>query len=200
MSTTTKATKFAIGHHVQLVPPEREWAYIGEIVSQDDDAYCGSHDGGLELTPGVPLCPGPFYGVRWDFGDDGGDPTVYSYAEHELVAAIDIRFELAHQAAVHIANLAPKRAAFEALDGITIVHPGDQRPPTTDAEIRAELLDGNVWISWMDEYVMAIMRALHAGPVQACTFCGTEPISCSWIQNPSLGRGDCCSNCTHAAS
>lgn len=109
---------------------------------------------------------------------------------------IDIRFELAHQAAVHIANLAPKRAAFEALDGITIVHPGDHRPPTTDAEIRAELLDGNVWISWMDEYVMAIMRALHTGPVQACTFCGTEPISCSWIQNPAHA-GDCCNNCTH---
>ncbi len=37
----------------------------------------------------------------------------------------------------------------------------DRRPPTAVAEIKATLLGGHVWISWMDDRVVAAMRALH---------------------------------------
>jgi hypothetical protein len=36
---------------------------------------------------------------------------------------------------------------------LTIMYPDDRRPPTGVAAIKAELLAGNLWLSWLDETV-----------------------------------------------
>lgn len=37
----------------------------------------------------------------------------------------------------------------------------DRRPPTDVEAIKAELLGGHLWISWMDDAVCAAMKAIH---------------------------------------
>lgn len=166
MNSTT--ARFEIGAQVQLIGPDREWAYTGVIVSQEDDAYCGSHDGGRELTPGVALCPGPFYGVRWDFGVDGEDAAIYSYGEHELESPVaDPRVVIATETAEHIAaTLASRtgegRFTDQLIVGRSVSITTDLPMPTTVEDIRDALLAGELRATWMDDYVVAQMRRLHA--------------------------------------
>lgn len=45
-------------------------------------------------------------------------------------------------------------------DGIVIRYVGEERPPTEVADIKAALLQGKVWISWMDDVVFKSMRQM----------------------------------------
>lgn len=77
--------------------------------------------------------------------------------------AID-RDRLAQETAEYIATkLIPKAEQLHTMPGVTIHYPDDQRPPTTIDEIKATLLDGRYWISWLDDRVTTAMAAIH-GP------------------------------------
>lgn len=79
------------------------------------------------------------------------------------MTAID-RDQLAQETAEHIAEvLMPRSAQIHAQPGVEVRYVNDKRPPTDVDDIRAALLDGRIWLSWMDDKVNAAMRALH-GP------------------------------------
>lgn len=70
---------------------------------------------------------------------------------------------LAQETAEYIANvLMPAHA--EATSGLEVVYINGNRPPTAVEDIKQTLLDGRVFISWIDDRVNAAMRALHGEP------------------------------------
>ncbi|MFJ1667318.1 hypothetical protein ACIOK4_13210 [Streptomyces bottropensis] len=75
------------------------------------------------------------------------------------------RDQLAQDTAEYIANtLMPKTAEFHDNPGVTIQYVDDKRPPATVEDIKAELLGGQFWISWLDNRVVTAMRTLHGEP------------------------------------
>jgi hypothetical protein len=78
--------------------------------------------------------------------------------------------QLAQETAEYIAHtLVPRSVRLASYSEITIHYPkdengNDRRPPTDVEEIKATLLDGRFWISWMDDRVTAAMRTLHGEP------------------------------------
>lgn len=87
----------------------------------------------------------------------------------ELAALLaDIRKDLiAERAAVHIAHELPH---LQPGGGVEIVYRDDRRPPTAVEDIKRELLDGCLWVSWMDDRVFTAMRRIHSEP-------GTAPVA-----------------------
>jgi hypothetical protein len=68
------------------------------------------------------------------------------------------REKLARETAEHVVtDLIPLGSA---LGGVL----GREGMPTTVADVAAALLDGHLWISWMDDRVEAAMRQLHGEP------------------------------------
>lgn len=81
------------------------------------------------------------------------------------------RNQVAQEAAEYIASkLNPAREKFEEMPGATIHYADDKRPPTSVEEIKQSLLDGNIWISWMDDRVTAAMREIHGDPTGMAQF------------------------------
>ena len=71
--------------------------------------------------------------------------------------------ELAQQTAEYIADvLIPAHADRAAI--IDVRYVDGNRPPHDVDEIKAALLAGRIWISWIDDRVSAAMRELHATP------------------------------------
>jgi hypothetical protein len=80
------------------------------------------------------------------------------------VTTID-RDQLAQDTAEYIATvLMPKTAETHASPYVTVHYPDGKRPQTEVADIKAHLLSGRCWISWMDDRVVVAMRALHGEP------------------------------------
>ena len=80
------------------------------------------------------------------------------------------REQLATATATYIHDvLMPRHAALATAPGITIVRPDGERPPTAVEDIAAALLDGEVWVSWLDSLVEAALHRLHPAPA------GTTP-------------------------
>jgi len=77
------------------------------------------------------------------------------------------RDRIAEETAQYIANvLIPESDRLQALPGVSVYYADDKRPPRTVADIKAALLDGVFWISWIgNERVAAAMRAIHGQPV-----------------------------------
>jgi hypothetical protein len=71
----------------------------------------------------------------------------------------DERDQLAQETAEHIAEHLSHRAG-----GVTYHYDAAGPPPRDLAAIKAALLDGRVWLSWLDDRVFATMRELH-GPL-----------------------------------
>lgn len=72
------------------------------------------------------------------------------------------RDQLAQETAEYIANvLIPQSDAVHALPGVTVNYPGGNRPPRDVPSIKAALLAGECWISWMNDRVLTAMRELH---------------------------------------
>ncbi|GEM_PF-3270428 len=77
----------------------------------------------------------------------------------------ETRQQLARETAEYIVTtLIPQLAETLAGTTVTISYPDATRPPTTVAEIASALLDGRIWLSWMDDRVCTAMRALHGEP------------------------------------
>lgn len=75
------------------------------------------------------------------------------------------REKLAWETAEHIAaNLIPQGTGQYVVRVLT-----DEPMPFKPDEIAATLLDGRVWISWMDDRVLAAMRQLHGQPTDQLT-------------------------------
>lgn len=73
------------------------------------------------------------------------------------------RDQIAQEAAEHIVNdLNPEHERFHAHPDVTIHYLDDTRPPTDVAGVKAALLDGRYWISWMDDHLTAALKALAA--------------------------------------
>lgn len=73
------------------------------------------------------------------------------------------RDQLAQETAEYIANvLIPQSDAVHALPGVTVNYPGGERPPRDVPSIKALLLEGTYWISWMDDRVLIALRTIHA--------------------------------------
>lgn len=70
------------------------------------------------------------------------------------------RDDIAQQAAEYIASELMPRQAELAGEG-RIVFPDNRRPPTDVPGIKAELLAGYWWVSWVNERVAAAMKAIH---------------------------------------
>lgn len=93
-----------------------------------------------------------------------GDPT-----KENTVNDLD-RDQLAQDTAEYIANvLTPQAQKTHALPGVTVHYINDQRPPTDVPGIKAALLDGRVWISWICDRVTQAMRQLHGEPTGDAT-------------------------------
>jgi hypothetical protein len=73
------------------------------------------------------------------------------------------REQIAQETAEHIAA----KGEQQSTDTVQIHYIGGDKPPTDVQGIKAALLDGRIWISWMDDTVTAAMRQIHAddGPV-----------------------------------
>lgn len=81
------------------------------------------------------------------------------------------RDQLAQDTAEHIVNtLMPKTAELHAAPNAEVFYTDDRRPPSTVDGVKAHLLDGGCWISWMDDRVVAAMRALHGEPTGDASF------------------------------
>lgn len=74
------------------------------------------------------------------------------------------REQIAQETAEYIAAHAP---AGQPTDGIVIRYIGEQRPPTAVADIKAALLQGKVWTSWMDDIVFKSMREMGFTPEES---------------------------------
>jgi len=74
---------------------------------------------------------------------------------------------IAEETAQYIATvLIPEADRLQALPGVSVYYADEKRPPRTVADIKAALLDGVFWISWIgNERVTAAMRAIHGQPV-----------------------------------
>jgi len=70
----------------------------------------------------------------------------------------DQRDQLAQETAEYIAAMPNPQEG----EGFIVVGQDDR--PRTISDIKAVLLAGHVWISWMDDKVIATMRALHGEP------------------------------------
>lgn len=79
-----------------------------------------------------------------------------------MTANID-HHQLARETAEYIARELTPRITH-AGEGLTVVYADDRRPPADVDEITANLLDGVLWVSWMDDRVLNAMRALHGEP------------------------------------
>ena len=77
------------------------------------------------------------------------------------------RNRIAEETAQYIATvLIPEHDRLQALPGVSVYYADEKRPPRTVADIKAALLDGVFWISWIgNERVTAAMRAIHGQPV-----------------------------------
>ncbi|MEH0423152.1 hypothetical protein [Streptomyces sp. B21-083] len=76
------------------------------------------------------------------------------------------RDQLAQDTAEYIVNkLIPDTARFHGLPEVTIHYADDRRPPTTVEGVKAHLLSGGCWFSWMDDRVIAAMNTLHGEPI-----------------------------------
>ena len=53
--------------------------------------------------------------------------------------------------------------------GVIVHYPSPERPPTDIPAIKAALLDGRIWMSWLDDHVTAAMRRLHGDPTGDAT-------------------------------
>ncbi len=91
----------------------------------------------------------------------------------------DAREQLAEATAKHILeHLLPAQDRLTDSPWVTVEYPDDRRPPRDAEGIKASLLAGECWISWMDDPVMTAMRRLHpqptADPADAspCSDCG----------------------------
>ncbi|HEY1701191.1 MAG TPA: hypothetical protein VGG75_15915 [Trebonia sp.] len=72
------------------------------------------------------------------------------------------RDRIAQAAAEHIVNdLMPAHDRMNTESGIAVI--GEQ-PPRDIATIKAAILGGHVFISWMDDTVNDVMRQLHGDP------------------------------------
>lgn len=161
---TTAMPRYQVGDIV-LVEVEGEWGPARIEGTEAGPMQCRTcaADFGYSPYPGnSACCPGPWYGVS--VVSDGADGPSQYYAEHEIVMTGD-RDQLAQHTAEYIATvLMPKADAFHSGPGVTVHYADGQRPPTGVDEIKATLLDGRVWISWLDSRVTAAMRALHGEP------------------------------------
>lgn len=102
---------------------------------------------------------------RTEAGEYGGLDRI---ASELAVLLADIRRGLiAERAAVYIAHELPRA---QAGDGVEVVYHGDRRPPTAVEDITQDLLDGCLWVSWMDDRVLTAMRRIHGEP-------GTAPVA-----------------------
>lgn len=82
---------------------------------------------------------------------------------------------------------------------------GDSGDPINedDPDIRAEL-DRRGWDIYRNHGYgdghngIPVAGCDHSEEQSAdCNRCGTSPAACSWSQNPTAGRGDCCPDCQH---
>lgn len=73
--------------------------------------------------------------------------------------------QLATNTARYIASdLKTAQTKTLTLPGVSVFYANDRRPPATVEGIKLALLDGRIWISWMDDRVTAAMRELHGEP------------------------------------
>lgn len=73
------------------------------------------------------------------------------------------RDDLAQAAAEHIArDLIPAQDLQNASPWVTVSYPDDRRPPRDVGAIKAALLNGECWTSWMDDQVIVAMHAIRA--------------------------------------
>jgi len=73
------------------------------------------------------------------------------------------RDQLAQETAEYIAGtLIPESDRVHAFDNVTVSYPDDRRPPQDVPGIKAELLAGRFWISWMNDRVLSALRTIHA--------------------------------------
>lgn len=81
--------------------------------------------------------------------------------------AVD-RDQLAQKTAEYIAGvLIPESDRIHALPGVTVFYTDDKRPPREVADIKAALLGGAFWTSWIGEKrVTAAFLALHGEPAR----------------------------------
>ena len=70
------------------------------------------------------------------------------------------RDELAQETAEYIATSVLPQHSVNTTDYL-VKYVGDGRPPREVSEIKATLLSGHAWLSWMDERVRNAMRRLH---------------------------------------
>jgi hypothetical protein len=103
-----------------------------------------------------------------------------------MTTTTDTREQLAQQTAEYIANVLMPTYAELAKD-VEIVYVNGKKPPTSVEEIKAMLLDGRLFISWMDDRVIAAMRTLHGNPTShlrsanRCPGCAA-PLSPDYMQ------------------
>jgi hypothetical protein len=89
-------------------------------------------------------------------------PSIDTKETTTVTTTID-RNQLAQETAEYIAaELNPLAERVAQAPGCSIVYPNGQKPPTAVEQIKATLLDGRLWISWMDDRVFAAMRAIHS--------------------------------------
>jgi len=73
------------------------------------------------------------------------------------------RDQLAQETAEYIAGtLIPESDRVHAFDNVTVSYPGGHTPPRDVPSIKAELLAGRFWISWMNDRVLSALRTIHA--------------------------------------
>ena len=70
--------------------------------------------------------------------------------------------QLAQAAAEHITrDLIPEQDRLSDSPGVTIHYVNGRRPPRDVDAIKAALLAGEIWTSWMDEHVLMAVRAIR---------------------------------------
>lgn len=86
----------------------------------------------------------------------GGEPNL----ELETRSDTMNHDSLAQETAEYIAaDLVPQHGVN--LTNVLVKYTGEERPPREVAEIKATLLSGYLWLSWMDERVADAMRQMH---------------------------------------
>lgn len=97
--------------------------------------------------------------LQW--AQHGQDASVYRACYDETHRRI--RDQLAQETAQYIADaLIPESDRVHAFDNVTVSYPGGRRPPCDVPSIKAALLNGECWISWMNDRVLSAMRLIHA--------------------------------------
>jgi hypothetical protein len=93
--------------------------------------------------------------------------VIHNSKETTVTTTDTDRDRIAQETAEYIANvLIPEADRIHALPDVSVFYADDKRPPRTVPDIKAALLEGVFWISWIgNERVTAAMRALHGQPV-----------------------------------